>query len=238
MELNFKIGDTMEIQFPAFDVVPTPPPPPSPIPEGYTPLNYIQSSGEQWIDLPMDIPESTDAIQVQVKFAFISGPSGFQDIVSMSQYWSDISTPYGLFFGSDTDGNFFAKVSHPTGAGGTAICQDIDISAGTVYDASITVAENQLTAAINDGTETVTENVATESGLTLPLMLFATRLGNVGVVEYATAKMYYCRIYKNGTLLHDLLPCSRNADSKIGMYDIVAGAFLTNGGSRADFTGG
>lgn len=237
MEYTFPKINDLHFDFHVEPVEPEPAPP-SPIPEGYTALNYIQSSGEQWIDMPMDIPESTDAIQVQVKFAFISVPSGFQEIVAMSQYWSDVSTPYGLFFGSDANGNFFAKVSHPEGTGGTAICQDIDISAGTVYDASITVAENQLTAAVNDGTETVTEIVATESGLTLPLMLFATRLGNYGVMEYSTAKMYYCRIYKNGTLVHHLLPCSRNADSKIGMYDVAQETFLTNGGSGADFTGG
>ena len=217
MMFPFRIGGDVVLRFPLNGAADPEPAPPSPIPSDYTELNYIQSSGAQWLDPQMDIPESTDTIQVQVKFAFTSIQRNYQDIVAMKQSLSDISTPYGLFFGSDADGNFFAKCDY----------------CGEKYHTKKSHYEK-----VNDGTESATAFVATESGQTLPLMLFATWLGDYGVMEYAMAKMYYCRIYKNGTLVHDLLPCSRNADDKIGMYDIVAGAFRTNGGSGADFTGG
>lgn len=42
------------------------------------------------------------------------------------------------------------------------------------------------------------------------------------------AKMYYCKIYESDTLVRDLVPCYRIADSVIWMYDLVNGVFYTN----------
>lgn len=238
MEMNFKIGDSIEIQFPSFDIVPIPPPPPSPIPEGYTALNYIQSSGQQWLNPQMQTPSGSDTVEVQVRFAMTALTSAFQDIVAMRLYGGAYYSGYGLYFCADATNQILAKVSHPSGSGGTAIYPNIALTIGTTYDATINATDSQLTVTVSDGVNTDTVFTATSSGLTLPLTLFAVALGDSGVREYANAKMYYCRIYVNGALVHDLLPCSRDADGKIGMYDTIAQAFRTNCGSGADFTGG
>lgn len=40
-------------------------------------------------------------------------------------------------------------------------------------------------------------------------------------------KIFYCKIYDNGTLAKDLVPCRRKDDAVLGMYDRVGRAFLT-----------
>ena len=44
-------------------------------------------------------------------------------------------------------------------------------------------------------------------------------------------KLYSYKIYKNNELILDLVPCYRNSDNEIGIYDLVNNNFLTNQGA-------
>ena len=39
--------------------------------------------------------------------------------------------------------------------------------------------------------------------------------------------MYSFKVYDNGTLVRDLVPCKRDSDSTVGAYDIVNDVFYT-----------
>ena len=41
-------------------------------------------------------------------------------------------------------------------------------------------------------------------------------------------KIYSCKIWDNGTLIRNYIPCKRNSDNKIGMYDIVNDTFSSS----------
>lgn len=206
----------------------------SPLPEGYTQLNYIQSSGAQWLDPQMAAPELTDTVQIQCGFSFVSLGSNWQGVVSVGNPGTSINDGYSMYFGADSSG-FLVKTSHPSGSDATSASPVLIPATATDYDADITLGANSTGVTV-DGTSFVS---TIAHGIDIPLLLFASRpSADWGYTEFSSVKMYYCRIYANGVLVHNLLPCSRNADSKIGMYDIVAGAFRTNGGSGADFTGG
>lgn len=43
--------------------------------------------------------------------------------------------------------------------------------------------------------------------------------------------MYRCKIYSNGTLVRDFIPCYRNSDNVIGLYDTLNNVFYTNVGT-------
>lgn len=61
---------------------------------------------------------------------------------------------------------------------------------------------------------------------------------DVGSNHYsANMKLYYFKIYDNGELRRDLVPCKRKSDNTPGLYDRVTGAFYTNAGSGS-FTAG
>jgi hypothetical protein len=50
-------------------------------------------------------------------------------------------------------------------------------------------------------------------------------------------RMYYFKIYDNGTLVRDFVPVKRNSDNVIGLFDIVNNKFYTNKGTGT-FTAG
>lgn len=47
----------------------------------------------------------------------------------------------------------------------------------------------------------------------------------------ARGRIYYARLYQQGNLLYDFVPCYRKADGVIGMYDLINKVFKTNAGS-------
>ena len=62
-----------------------------------------------------------------------------------------------------------------------------------------------------------------------PLAIFATRNTDyVGYFEYASAKLYSCKIWDNNVLQRDFVPCYRIADGEIWLYDLVNDVFYTN----------
>ena len=52
-----------------------------------------------------------------------------------------------------------------------------------------------------------------------------------------TGNVYKCRLYDNGVLVRNFVPCKRTSDSVVGMYDTVNDVFYTNAGT-GDFTAG
>lgn len=44
-------------------------------------------------------------------------------------------------------------------------------------------------------------------------------------------RLYYCKIYKSGVLVRDYVPCYRDSDGVVGLYDKVNGTFNVNKGS-------
>lgn len=50
-------------------------------------------------------------------------------------------------------------------------------------------------------------------------------------------KMYSCQIYENDVLIHDYVPVFNVNESKVGIYDLITGIFLTNNGT-GEFTYG
>lgn len=59
------------------------------------------------------------------------------------------------------------------------------------------------------------------------LLLFCTR-NNGTPTEYGTFKYYYYKLYDDGTLVRDFVPCYRLADDVIWLYDLVNNQFYTN----------
>lgn len=47
----------------------------------------------------------------------------------------------------------------------------------------------------------------------------------------ASMKLYYLKMYSNGTLSRDFVPCYRKSDNVIGLYDLVSKTFFTNAGT-------
>lgn len=68
------------------------------------------------------------------------------------------------------------------------------------------------------------------------LYLFARNIN--GVAErFAKAQLMFLRIWQDGVLVRDFIPCYRKSDNVIGLYDTASKAFFTNAGTGAFIKG-
>lgn len=63
--------------------------------------------------------------------------------------------------------------------------------------------------------------------------LYLFKNNQYNFISGAQAKIYYCKLIDNQTnaVLRDYVPCFREADNAIGLYDLVNNVFYTNGGT-------
>ena len=121
-----------------------------------------------------------------------------------SQYTS--SSPYNIWQLGIDNGNFFARMNAESSWLST-IWTPSTYTVNTRYNV---VAEWQ-----------------TSINQKAPLLL-ATSDQADNVTWYMSAKLYSFKIWKNWTLVRDLVPCYRKSDTEIWMYDTVNDVFYTN----------
>ena len=61
-----------------------------------------------------------------------------------------------------------------------------------------------------------------------PIYLFAL---NTSYAVSGTNRCYYFKLYRDGRIILDGVPCYRKSDGVAGLYDLVTGTFFTNSGS-------
>ena len=185
------------------------------LPSGYVELEYLESSGTQYINTEI-VPKSTTRIVSD--FSFVELPSGSLAASGWvngggKQFW----------FGVGSDGNFKASVS------GNATSSPAGVAADTgrhSFDISTSTLEFDGTEFANQGSAFTDE----ASGNTL--YLFAGHVTWSPYVAYQTKmRLYSCQIYDGASLVRDFVPVRRVSDSTLGFYDCVAGSFFVNAGS-------
>lgn len=173
------------------------------LPSGYTQLEYIESSGTQYID---------------------TGLKPTQDY-SMTIKCQSTGTSSNTYAGCDTNwqntGFFIGVNVFEFGNASTANIQN--------YGEDPIVLTLDKTGGHKDGVKTW-NNTSTETFQTVSnLTLFALNR-NGAMREYLTGKIYYCTISDNGTLVRNFIPC-KNPDGVIGMYDTIGKQFYANAGT-------
>ena len=186
----------------------------SQLPEGYTQLEYIQSSGTQWIDTGFKPNQNT---RVLADCDLMSGvyPTAFGA-------WSSSSgAKYILLSLSDTVARYYYNLIETD--------KNVTIKGRHMLDMN----KNKL---IVDNVEIVTVAASTFS-VSQSLYLFTFHGGETTENFKTNAKYYSCKIYDNDTLVRDFIPC-KNADGVIGMYDVVNSQFYQNAGIGVFTAGG
>ena len=178
---------------------------------GYTRLEYLESSGTQYIDTGI---MSGINIQVQAKFGKIS----------------DTFTRYGIIVGANQ--NYQALVSRTTPNTYYSSLKD----SYTGY-AMIPVTADVFEFTFNTPEHKVIVN---DSIYNLPIIddFVSDKIGlfnwiRYGGTQYAVkGRLYYVTIKNNATntTLADFIPARRNSDGELGMYDTISNTFFTNAG--------
>ncbi len=203
------------------------------LPFGYTELEYIESTGTQYIDTNILIQ------------------SEYQRVVS--KFSADGMDAALRCFGSqDTTGNCTivpwpaVAQNYPWGylAVGTSWyapngrSNPIVTALNTVYEIDVTANNGILTGTYCG--ETISTTYAGTLCNNLSITLFGNKLSSTNIQKSSSAKVriYYYKLYTaENVLTANYIPAKRNSDNVLGMYDTISGAFFTNAGTGT-FTAG
>lgn len=186
------------------------------LPSGYTELEYIQSSGTQYIDTGFKPNQDSRVI---VDAEILSSNTGTDhhigSVNSNSGYWTmrlrANRSGYAARFGTGA----LTNVAH----------------AGEVF-ARHRFDQNKNTVQIDDAEATTLTAATWSSAIALPLCCFC----GTSLSGYISMRIYSAQCYDNGTLVRNFIP-AKNAAGTAGLYDLVNGAFYTSAGTDA-FTAG
>ena len=181
------------------------------LPSGYTRLEYIESTGTQYIDTGFK-PNNNTRVVMDITPVSVDGTHlfGSRSSNAASDYFLLLCT--GGHYRDDYAADKLVTTIAPSGR--------------------VVIDKNKNSITI--GGTTSTHTAASFTGA-YPIALMASNTG--GSVTYFTkAKLYSCRIYSNETLVRDFIPC-KNASGAVGMWDDANSRFYANAGSGA-FTAG
>lgn len=182
------------------------------LPGGYTELEYIQSSGTQYLDSGVTF-EKTDTVEFEILWT-VTPPNA----------------------GTYVCGNYYMQVGMGTSGYGIYAASNTK-AYGTKDRMRVTFASVQETLLVNDA-QVFTHDWSGQNLSNVKLGIL--KLGMEGNAWYSSApvsaKVYSCTIKKGGALVRNFIPC-KNASGVIGLWDDVNSAFHQNAGSGV-FTAG
>lgn len=197
------------------------------LPEGYTELKYIESTGTQYVNTGLK-PTTTTKVEMDFEFSDYSGsPHTFG---SNSSRKSGSNTYYYYYRAYESNGGFYGSVCGDslTIASGL-IAENIQGRISLVFD-----AENK-SASINGASKAIEVSGSMTSTYTKNIYLLCINW-NGTASNYSKAKLYSAKIYNGNTLARDYVPCA-NPSGEAGLYDLVSGSFYGNAGSGAFVAG-
>lgn len=180
------------------------------VPSGYTQLEYIESSGSQYIDTGI-YPSQNTRVVADMEYVSFSDPS-----CGLFGSSSGSGSTYEVYY---YKGNYtFAFGTNFTASGGSPVGQrmSIDVSSsggsfdvgGTVYD----VSPSASTFSVSNS-----------------LYIHGLNRGS-SVAFPSSTRTYSFKIYDNGSLVRDFIPV-KNSSGEIGLFDNVTSSFYGNVGS-------
>lgn len=187
----------------------TPPEEPSLLPDGYTQLDYIESTGTQYIDTGFIATFDT---RVQAKLQITSIPESASCLFGVQNTSSNMflfkAAPVIKCF----QASFQTNSVNFTEIGIITDVLDIDLSA--------------TSCTLNGIKKTISAQTLDMSNRTVVICAF--RMG-VNITQFCSQKVFSFKIYTD-SLLHDFIPC-KNPENQVGLYDIIGKKFYGNSGT-------
>ena len=195
------------------------------LPDGYTELTYIESTGTQYIDT-----EVNGAGTLRFEVDCVTN----NDVSS-----SNFGTIFGLRSNSDYNSAYdYALNTYPATEGGSF--QSGKANGATCVNPRFVTGERCKISYLGDiftssnGTET--SYAASDFTSSYNITVFAKNVAGT-IKEYGKTIIYSLKLYSESTLIRNFIPSKRNSDSVIGLYDLVTSTFFENAGTGT-FTAG
>lgn len=180
------------------------------LPSEYTQVEYIESSGTQYIDTNFKPNQNT-----RVVLDFINKDTTGSFLFGARISYSDNSFTLVSADGSNVRSDYGANQYNYARTVGTRYVFDKNKNIDTLFQNGTQINTHTFTAT------TINPN--------LNLYLFSTN-NNGTAGTCSSIKLYSCKIYNNGTLVRDYIPCY-NSSNVIGLYDLINNVFYTNKGT-------
>ena len=198
------------------------------LPSGYTQVSYIESdlngaaaSAGPYINTGVIADVNT---QIDVKFSI-------NDATSSTNYCI-----YGASNGNNySSGELALFWNYSSSYGGRIlepVCPQSNSTSNVLYRPNFT-ADIVYTCSFNktrmifNGSSQSASWYSDYQGVR-SLYLFATHRSS-SVWSSSGLKLYHCKIYQSGSLIHDYIP-AKNSSNVLGLYDLVSSTFLANSG--------
>lgn len=185
------------------------------LPEEYQQVEYIESTGTQYIDTGVKLTQN-HSLEIQIKDFDTNGNR--------------------KVFGSRSSAtsNNFSVVSGPVGGTMSIVADFYNYQNNRL--AYVINNNEKLNILINNNLlkiNNLEHNVTTYSNFETPgtAYLFNANGSYPDGYIMAIMKLYSCKIYDSDVIIRQLVPCYRKSDNVIGMYDIVNNVFYTNAGT-------
>lgn len=182
--------------------------PASRLPEGYAEVQYIQSSGTQYVDTGFKPNQDT---RVLIKLS--TSETGSHTVFGADFSWTDDGFALGVGF------THYGKETGTISGLNNESPHEVDFNKNIIF---------------MDGSTVLTMGASTFS-VPHNLALFANNRAG-GIQKKTTMALYYCRIYDGNTIIRDYIPC-KNAGGAVGLYDLVDGKFYGNAGTGVFLAG-
>ena len=180
------------------------------LPEGYTQLEYIESSGTQWIDTGFAPNQDTRVI---IDLMVMQSQRTLAHICSVEE-----SSYFTLLFNPTSIKWYQTRY-------GSSILQQFPDSFN-IRD-RMTIDKNRRYTTI-DLTVIDSGSYTFQLSKTLPLL---ARKTSSTTDSFLSARLYSCQIYNGNTLIRNFIPARYDAEETIGLYDIVNDVFYRNAGT-------
>lgn len=189
------------------------------IPKEYKRLEYIQSTGTQYIDTGTPLT-SNSRIVMDCELTTVSGTQCF--FCSRTEATTTDATSNTLFaIGSTYRKEYYGESKTATNSDGANKRIVVDNNKNSIKIGNVNLAFSSV------------------DEITSPMncYLMASTILENGVIStfsnFAYMKLYSCQIYDNDVLLRNFVPCQRKSDSVLGLFDIVEQVFYVNSGTGA-----
>lgn len=178
------------------------------VPDGYTQLEYIESTGTQYIDVPNFEVASDFGFEIDFAAAYISGQ--------------------GLFSFRDNDGGTWTRLYDVNNHRYVSRFDNEQYFTPT-SDRQIVTLNGSTGDVEIDGVTQFTLSTISNTASGIMCIFGMETLGNHSGLS--TGKIYSLKFKTGSDTTHSFIPAKRISDSVIGLYDIVNDVFYTNDGT-------
>ena len=187
------------------------------LPSEYQAVEYIESTGTQYIDTGFKHNNNT-TIEVDTIY---SPENGIASVIFGAREVISNLNKNAFFTGKASASGFSYASVYNNSAIATEKTEDFYANRRKYkLDKNISYIDDNVVATFTNETFVSSYND----------YIFALNSMNTAIL-FSKMKLYGCKIYNNNILVRNFIPCYRKSDNVIGLYDLVNNVFYTNQGT-------